>query len=474
MKLFEDFMFLIGRVLRISACLPPANLQFCNVADIDSKCCAPNLNPIAPTLGNRLSRTAFTDDSSDPNNNSAMRLYFPGGHWSPGIRRSFLIYVRSLLQHNTLRMALFLSVFCMAFGGAAYSQVTPAGGFTPPDDTPALKVGMTFYGNYTYQPKPKITDADGNVVSPNSFDVTRSYLNFTGNLSHIVAFRLTPDITRATVTGATASFNNSLVFRVKYAYAQFNLDDWSKNWTQTWVRIGANQTPYVDWDEGVYRYRFQGTVFTERVGRLTSSDFGISFHTNFPHNYGEIHTGMYNGEGYFVSEVNNMKAFQTRVTIRPLATGGMTMRGLRLTGFYDKDNYAKGLTGVGDVKERFVFKALFEHPHIVASFDYMDASDRTTAAAALLHGRGYSIWATPIFKQKGNGPELLLRWDSYEPSRGNPSQKQNLSIVGASYWFPHQGTVSASLLADVENTTFTGGLATPAVRKYALHALLNF
>jgi len=385
-----------------------------------------------------------------------------------------LVYVRSMIQKNTVRLALILAVLCMTLSGTAYSQVTPAAGYTPPDDTPSLKVGMTFYGNYTYQPKPKITDADGNVVSPNSFDVTRSYLNFTGNLSHIVAFRLTPDITRATVTGATASFNNSLVFRVKYAFAQFNLDDWSGKWKQTWVRIGANQTPYVDWDEGVYRYRFQGTVFTERVGKLTSSDFGVSVHTNLPDNYGEIHTGIYNGEGYSVSEVNNMKAFQTRVTIRPLPKGGMLMRGLRVTGFYDKDNYVKGITGISDVKQRFVFKALFEHPHIVGSFDYMDASDRTIATGILTHGRGYSIWATPILKQKGSGPEMLLRWDSYTPVRGNSSQKQNLSIVGVSYWFPHQGTVSAALLADVENTTFTGGLTTPAVRKYALHAYLNF
>ena len=389
------------------------------------------------------------------------------------------MYVRSLIQQSKIRTVLFLAVFGLTLGGTASAQVTPAAGYTPPDDTPALRVGMTFYGNYTYQSWPKLAaDADGNTANANSFDVTRSYLNFTGNLSHIVAFRLTPDITRATsIVSSSSVTTNSLVFRVKYAYAQFNLDDWTRNWKQTWVRIGANQTPYVDWDEGVYRYRFQGTVFTERVGRLTSSDYGVSVHTNLPDNYGEIHTGVYNGEGYSTAETNGRKAFQTRVTIRPLPKGGMTMRGLRVTGFYDKDNYLRN-----DVKERFVFKALFEHPHIVASFDYMDATDRTTAASSLLHGRGYSIWATPIFKQKGNGPELLLRWDSYTPSRGaedstNKTKKQNVLIVGPSYWFPHQGTVSASLLGDLEVVTFPGSPQTGSTvptRKYALHAFLNF
>src|SRR4030095_12093887 len=193
-------------------------------------------------------------------------------------------------------MALALAVLWMGFVNPAFSQVTPAAGLTPPDDTPSIRLGTTFYGNYTFQQSPKVTDADGNSVYLNSFDVTRTYINITGNINHRIAFRLTPDISRA--TGSTATNNNSLVFRVKYAYGQFNLDDWTGNWKQTWVRIGANQTPFVDWEEGVYRYRFQGTVFSERVGRLTSSAFGASFHTNFPSHYGEIHTGVYNGEGY--------------------------------------------------------------------------------------------------------------------------------------------------------------------------------
>ena len=48
---------------------------------------------------------------------------------------------------------------------------------------------------------------------------------------------------------------------MKYAYAQFNLDDWTGNLKSTWVRLGIQQTPIIDFQEGIYRYRFQGTVF---------------------------------------------------------------------------------------------------------------------------------------------------------------------------------------------------------------------
>ena len=58
------------------------------------------------------------------------------------------------------------------------------------------------------------------------------------------------------------------------------------------------QTPLVDFMESVYRYRFQGTVFEEREGFLSSSDVGVSFHYNLPGNYGDVHAGIYNGETY--------------------------------------------------------------------------------------------------------------------------------------------------------------------------------
>jgi hypothetical protein len=116
------------------------------------------------------------------------------------------------------------AAFVAGVAPAAHAQVTPAAGYTPPDDTPSIKVGVTIFADHTFTQKPQAVDADGNVIRPNSFNVSRSYINVTGNVSHIVAFRITPDIVRE--TNAASAANGSLVFRVKYAFAQINLDDW--------------------------------------------------------------------------------------------------------------------------------------------------------------------------------------------------------------------------------------------------------
>ena len=127
------------------------------------------------------------------------------------------------------------------------------------------------------------------------------------------------------------------MFRLKYGFAQFDLDDWMTK--GSWIRVGLQQTPWIDYAEGIYRYRFQGTTFIDREGLVPSSDYGVSFHYNFASNYGDFHVGLYNGEGYGKSETNNEKAFEIRAAVRPLAKGGDAAKGWRIATFVDLDNY---------------------------------------------------------------------------------------------------------------------------------------
>jgi hypothetical protein len=374
-----------------------------------------------------------------------------------------------------------LLIACAAAGQLAASrdargQVTPAEGYTPPDDTPKVNVGGTIFADYTYQDVPTATDADGGVIHPNSFNLSRAYINVTGQISHWVSFRITPDITRQTVsgTGVTLNTNNSLVFRLKYAYGQINFDDFTTH--GSWLRIGTQQTPYVDFEEGVYRYRFQGTIFVDREGFLSSSDFGASMHWNIPMNYGDVQVGVYNGETYTGAEVNNQKAFQARVTIRPVP-GLPIVRGLRITGFYDGDHYETDAE-----RKRAVAMLSFESPWVNAGFDYLDAKDRTSRLKTFsTHATGWSAWVTP---RTPIGVEALLRYDELKPNKDNntidPFGKKKRFIGGLAYWFPvTKAGIAAALLADYENVKYENFAPTsannkPEEKRYALHTLFNF
>ena len=360
----------------------------------------------------------------------------------------------------------------------AAAQVTPAAGSTPPDDTPSIRVGATIFTNYSYQTEPEITDSDGNLVKRSGYDVTRSYINVTGNLSHIVAFRITPDIARE--TNPASSLSGSLEFRVKYAFLQANLDDWMTR--GSWARFGIQQTPYVDFAEGIYRYRFQGTMFVERAGYMSSSDAGASFHYNFANNYGDVHVGHYNGENYNRAEVNDQKGLMIRATGRPFARKAPALRGLRGHFFHANDSYVED----GE-RTRTIGAVTYEHAHVNAGFEYLDVRDQRSALPGnvAVDGNGYSLWIIP---RTTKGWEGLIRYDHMTPNTSSAlapfatagnltttldSQQQNRVIVGLAYWFKLQGSVTASLLLDYDAQLFENLTAAPT-KTVAVHALINF
>jgi len=375
------------------------------------------------------------------------------------------------------RLGYLLAALAAAFvmTGTAQGQITVAEGYTPPDDTPTVKVGGTIFADYTWQAEPKAIDADGNSYHPNAFNVTRAYINVTGNISHLISFRITPDVVRVgNVSGTDVpGLTGTLTYRLKYAYGQLNLDDLAQTamsgmaqWKGTWFRLGMQQTPFIDFEEGIYRYRFAGTVLSDREGFLSSSDLGFSFHWNAPANFGDIHIGAYNGEGYTRPEVNDQKAFQVRGTLRPLPMIP-ELRGLRLTGFYDGDHYVKDAK-----RERIIGMITYESPYVNFGAQYLNAKDQNASASKpVVEAKDYSVWVTPRLPC---GIEALFRWDRIEPNTTQTARRQRL-IAGPAYWFPVKSGVAAAVLLKFEQLRYMGAPnSKPTEETYGLFTLFNF
>ncbi|MFN7976298.1 MAG: porin [Acidobacteriota bacterium] len=373
------------------------------------------------------------------------------------------------MSRNTPRRAYATLLFLLAVP-RLHAQVTPAEGYTPPDDTPTFKVGGVIFSDYTYVKEPTSTDADGNKIHSKGFDVRRAYINVTGNISSLWSYRVTPDITRQTLKTEgtqegekiTLSNDGSLVYRLKYAYGQLNFDRWQPK--GSFLRFGLQQTPYVDYMESIYRYRFQGTMFSERVGLLSSSDFALSYHLNFPHNLGDFHVGYYNGDTYTKAESNDQQALMIRAAFRPAPKAG-ALGGLRICAFYDDDRYAKS-----DPRKRLFANVTFEHKFINAGLEYADAKDQTTATATEVKSKGYSAFVTP---KTTFGLEGLLRYDNFKPDDRVDGYSKR-TIVGIAYWFKVQKGVAATVMLDYDGITYDAILKKTNDKRYALHTLFTF
>lgn len=339
-------------------------------------------------------------------------------------------------------------LLCLA---AAAFVATAAFGQSAPDDTPKFSLGAQIFADYTYNESPTITDADGNRVHASSFNVSRAYINVTGSLNHWIGFRITPDVARETGTGSTLT--GSQDFRLKYAYANFSLDDWTTK--GSFVRFGLTQTPFIDYAENAYKYRFQGPIFVDREGFLTSSDAGISARWAFPSDYGDIHAGFYNGEGYSHIETNNEKALQVRVGLHPMPHSAV-LKGLHVAGFVDEDHYVAGAP-----RRRLVEEVTFENKLASAGLDVLQAKDQASATKPEVSAHGYSAWLTPRVGPWG----ALLRHDSLS------SASRSRNIFGVAYWMPTVSKVASAFMVDYDSTRQT---AKANDTRYGVKMLLSF
>ncbi len=256
------------------------------------------------------------------------------------------------------RIALSLAaVLLSACPVLAQTAQTPAPAAEP--DYPIVRIGVVSYVQYDAELR--------NRENFNAFDLTRAYLNVNGQLSRSVRFRFTPDVKRVT----DGSLSGSLVVRVKYAFVELD----NVKAARSWVRFGAHQTPWLDFEEGIDRYRVQGMMFSERDGLIPgSSDFGVGYFTPVG-KYIDIQTGIYNGEGYTQTDVNKYKSFQGRVTVRPFAGKGIA-NGFRLSGFYNAGWYAANRP-----RRLGIVMGTFEHTHLVATLQHLAATENPSASA---------------------------------------------------------------------------------------------
>jgi hypothetical protein len=199
----------------------------------------------------------------------------------------------------------------------------------------------------------------------NSFDITRSYLNFFFFPTDGLTFRVTPDIYRAigngtnpTIGHATTFASNldgSLNYRLKFAYLNYSkLFDFIEPMKGNSIEVGQVPNVFIPWSEDLFGYRYV-TMSPWNYYGLSSAQIGIQ--VTGPLKFGEKELqyvdygiGVYNNANYKQYEQTNTKQFMSRISVYPLGAK-WRFDGLGLTWFF---NY-----GYGNVAPDFVGTAPF-------------------------------------------------------------------------------------------------------------------
>ena len=335
--------------------------------------------------------------------------------------------------------------------GTARAQ-TPAPAATPEPEYPIVRVGVLSYVQYDAE----LENRDGY----NVFDLTRGYININGQLAQNVRFRITPDVRRAT---SDTTLSGSLILRIKYAFVE--LDNLKTK--GSWLRFGAHQTPWLDFEEGIDRYRVQGTMFSERESLIPgSSDFGVGYFTPLG-KYIDIQTGVYNGEGYAQTDLSKQKSLQGRMTLRPFAGRGIA-NGFRLSGFYSSGWYA------ADRPRRLgIVMGSFEQTHLVTTLQYVKATENPSAIMPRDIRRSGPSGFIEI-RQGLQGWAALARVDSFDPDRSMPNNSQRRVIAGGAYWFVWPRNSRVALVVTNEQVHYDPAAARVNENRLLVQTLVEF
>ncbi len=358
-----------------------------------------------------------------------------------------------LVTHPTLALTLTCTLSLLS-AVPGFAQAPPA----PPPPTaaaeptyPSVRIGMVSFLQYAAE----LENRDGF----NTFDMTRGYININGQLSRNVRFRFTPDIRRIT----DGSLAGSLVLRVKYGFLQ--VDNLA---TQgSWLRFGLHQTPWLDFEERINRYRVQGTVFSEREGLIPGSgDFGVGYLTPLPSGFGEVQAGIYNGEGFTQTDLNKYKSVQVRLTVRPFPKRGLA-DGLRISAFGTAGWYAEG-----QPRHLGIIMGSYEHKYLVVTVQQVAALERPLATFADdLNREGTSMFIEA--RQGLEGWAGLVRAETFDPDHAQPDNSRRRIIGGVAYWFDWTG-VHLGVLLNHESVDYDTGANRPNESRLLLQTHIEF
>lgn len=314
----------------------------------------------------------------------------------------------------------------------------------PESEMPAWVKGFkpigTFYLSYQAGTR---NSGDRQTTDYNSFQLKRGYFGADVNITSYLTSRFVGDITLDSV--------GDVKVRAKYLYGKFHAKG-SNAITAPYVEFGLAHMPWLDFEEALNGFRMQDTMFLERNGIFNSADIGVlvgsdiggsmsseyksSVNSKYAGHYGSWQVGVYNGGGYHAAEQNTNKAFEARLTIRPVPSA---VPGLQFTAFgvVGKGNKpATGTSETPDWKSGVVMISYESRYFTFSGQGYLGIGNQGGSAlesnGAAAHQSGFSAFASvhiPI-PHYGEKVSIIGRLDEFNPNTRIYNDLQRRYIAG--------------------------------------------
>jgi len=330
----------------------------------------------------------------------------------------------------------------------AFAAPAFAGGVTVAEDGDSkLKMEALFYLNTTMD---KTDTQAGTTAKSVGLAVDRAYLTLKYSFNSDWMMRFTTDINRDT---ALAGKKQNVY--LKYAYLEGKLAG-----DAAVLRLGQSHTPWIDYEQGLWKHRYVSKVMTDTLKFDDSSDLGIGLK-------GKLADGLI---GYWVTETTgagygnsagstNAVDLNARVGIYPIE--GLTLDvqfrdGYRGTKTWNAATQTNNLGTKSTLTQVMATYGMGHDFRVGANYISNKAVNKTTNVTTKTTGFGLWAWA--------NFNEQFGAFGRYESSKAKVTNvtvdaKTTRYVAGLEYTPVEKKNIHFSLATDYSKTTNVGGVA---------------
>jgi len=331
-----------------------------------------------------------------------------------------------------------------------------------------LKIGAKFFLNGTDY---KVEKNGVQTTRTRGMAVDRAYFEARYYFDDNWMMRFTSDVNSETTAGvagkkATTKNKGSNVF-LKYAYVEGKLAG-----KAAVLRLGLSHTPWIDYEQGLWKHRYVSKVASDEYKYDSSSDLGVGLKGKLADGLVGYWVTATNGEGYG-TQTNNKTAgtgtdYNMRFGLYPVE--GLTLDVQYRHGF----NGTKTSTSAGTLSTLNQVMATYGIGHdyrIGANYIKNIAKDNATQATTAKEDT-FALWGWGNF---GDGLGAFGRFESVKDKFNATSpQKKTRYVLGAEY--TPVKNINFSLAYDHTSISNSGNVigATGKVTRYGLYSQMKF
>jgi hypothetical protein len=259
-------------------------------------------------------------------------------------------------------------------------------------------------------------------------ELKRFYIGIDHKFSDVFSANLTTDIRYNAIPedGPVATDTKDVLVYVKKAYLQAKLNP------AFTVRVGAADTPWIPFVEGIYGYRFVEQTLIDRTKFGTSSDWGVHVLGSLgPNNLVTYQVSAVNGAGYKnLSRSSDTIDVEGRVAVTPIKNVTVAVGGY--SGKLGKSAANLPDSSTPHTARRFDAIAAYTGKRLRAGVEFFAAKNWNTVNSVLNDkSSGWSAFGSFAFTPKISA---FTRYDWVKPSRDlNPSLKDHYFNAGLDY-----------------------------------------